>query len=167
MVRKKVDNRVRTVIENAVATNHRSFLVLVGDRGKDQIPNLHYILSKSVVKARPNVLWCYKKDLNLSKNRKKKMKVKETIKQTNGNVTVNGEDPFDVFVSTTNIRYCFYSETHKILGNTFGMLVLQDFEAITPNLLARTIETVEGGDNVFTQAVVHHVDGRALAFPYG
>ena len=26
-----------------------------------------------------------------------------------------------------------------------GMCVLQDFEAITPNLLARTIETVEGG----------------------
>ena len=25
------------------------------------------------------------------------------------------------------------------------MLVLQDYEAITPNLLARTIETVEGG----------------------
>lgn len=25
------------------------------------------------------------------------------------------------------------------------MLVLQDFEAVTPNLLARTIETVEGG----------------------
>jgi tRNA(Met) C34 N-acetyltransferase TmcA len=32
-----------------------------------------------------------------------------------------------------------------VLGNTFGMLVLQDFEAMTPNLLARTIETVEGG----------------------
>lgn len=25
------------------------------------------------------------------------------------------------------------------------MCVLQDFEAVTPNLLARTIETVEGG----------------------
>jgi tRNA(Met) C34 N-acetyltransferase TmcA len=25
------------------------------------------------------------------------------------------------------------------------MLILQDFEALTPNLLARTIETVEGG----------------------
>lgn len=25
------------------------------------------------------------------------------------------------------------------------MLVLQDFEALTPNLLARTVETVEGG----------------------
>ena len=31
------------------------------------------------------------------------------------------------------------------LGNTYGMCVLQDFEALTPNLLARTIETVEGG----------------------
>ena len=43
------------------------------------------------------------------------------------------------------LRYCYYKETHKILGNTFGMAVLQDFEALTPNLLARTIETVEGG----------------------
>lgn len=25
------------------------------------------------------------------------------------------------------------------------MLVLQDFEALTPNLLARTVETIEGG----------------------
>lgn len=39
----------------------------------------------------------------------------------------------------------YYKESHKILGNTYGMCVLQDFEAITPNLLARTIETVEGG----------------------
>jgi N-acetyltransferase 10 len=44
-----------------------------------------------------------------------------------------------------NIRYVYYKETDKILGNTYGMCILQDFEAITPNLLARTIETVEGG----------------------
>jgi len=31
------------------------------------------------------------------------------------------------------------------LGNTFGMCVLQDFEALTPNILARTVETVQGG----------------------
>lgn len=41
--------------------------------------------------------------------------------------------------------HSYYKESEKILGNTFGTLVLQDFEAITPNLLARTIETVEGG----------------------
>lgn len=39
----------------------------------------------------------------------------------------------------------YYRDTDKILGQTYGMLVLQDFEAITPNLLARTIETVQGG----------------------
>ncbi len=42
-------------------------------------------------------------------------------------------------------RYCYYNETQNILGNTYGMAVLQDFEALTPNLLARTVETVEGG----------------------
>ena len=29
--------------------------------------------------------------------------------------------------------------------NTFSVFPCQDFEALTPNLLARTIETVEGG----------------------
>ncbi|PHT98849.1 UPF0202 protein [Capsicum chinense] len=33
----------------------------------------------------------------------------------------------------------------KILGNTYSMCVLQDFEALTPDVLARTTETVEGG----------------------
>jgi N-acetyltransferase 10 len=52
------------------------------------------------------------------------------------------ENPFDIFLSSTQIHYTFYSDTPKILGRTFGMCVL---EALTPNLLARTIETVEGG----------------------
>jgi N-acetyltransferase 10 len=55
------------------------------------------------------------------------------------------EDPFELFISSTDIRYTYYKESQKILGNTYGMCVLQDFEALTPNLLARTIETVEGG----------------------
>ena len=36
------------------------------------------------------------------------------------------------------------------------MCVLQDFEAMTPNLLARTIETVEGGGAIVL--LVHSVD---------
>lgn len=34
-------------------------------------------------------------------------------------------DPFEVFISSTKIRYCYYNETQNILGNTYGMLVLQ------------------------------------------
>ena len=62
-----------------------------------------------------------------------------------GKLDIKEDDPFELFVSATSIRYCYYAETHKILGNTYGMCILQDFEALTPNLLARTVETVEGG----------------------
>jgi N-acetyltransferase 10 len=50
----------------------------------------------------------------------------------------------DLFASLF-VLYSYYKDSTKILGQTFGMLVLQDFEALTPNLLARTVETVEGG----------------------
>lgn len=39
------------------------------------------------------------------------------------------DDPFELFIAGTNIRYCYYKETEKILGNTFGMCVLQ---VVTP-----------------------------------
>jgi N-acetyltransferase 10 len=35
------------------------------------------------------------------------------------------ENPFELFVGSTDIRYTYYKETHKILGQTFGMCVLQ------------------------------------------
>ena len=69
-------------------------------------------------------------------------------KKSKGILDTNKDDAFELFISSTNIRFTFYKETHKILGNTFGVCVLQDFEALTPNLLARTIETVEGGGMV-------------------
>lgn len=144
MTRKKIDNRIRVLIENGVHTGHRSMFVVVGEKGRDQVVILHHMLSKSTVKARPSVLWCYKKELGFSSHRKKRMRqLQKKIKS--GKLDVNEEDPFELFIAATNIRYCYYHETHKILGNTYGMLVLQDFEAMTPNTLARTIETIEGG----------------------
>jgi N-acetyltransferase 10 len=65
--------------------------------------------------------------------------------QNKGLYDGNEENVFDLFISSTEIKFCYYNETQKILGNTFGMLVLQDFEAVTPNLLCRTLETVSGG----------------------
>ncbi|CAF3393603.1 unnamed protein product [Rotaria sp. Silwood1] len=146
MVKKKIDNRIRILIENGIKSFHRSLIVVVGDKGRDQVVILHHMLSKAQVKARPTVLWCYKKELDFSTHRKKRMKQMRKRQQATGSTGAGDDDnPFEVFLSSTQIHYTFYSDTPKILGRTFGMCVLQDFEALTPNLLARTIETVEGG----------------------
>ncbi|KAJ3931785.1 MAG: GNAT acetyltransferase 2-domain-containing protein [Lentinula lateritia] len=143
-MRKQLDPRIPILVNNNVTKNHRSFVVLVGDKGRDQIVNLHFLLSQARVSARPSVLWCYKKDLGFTTHRKKReAKIKRDVKR--GIREPNDQDPFEIFVTVTDIRYTYYKESHKILGHTYGMLVLQDFEALTPNLLARTIETVEGG----------------------
>ncbi|KXS10044.1 DUF699-domain-containing protein [Gonapodya prolifera JEL478] len=142
--RKKLDSRIVGSINSAVAGNHRNLFIIVGDHARDQVPNLHFILSKARVASRPSVLWCYKKELGFSSHRKKRMKIiKKQIQR--GTRDADEDDPFELFVASTEIRYCYYKETDKILGQTFGMCVLQDFESLTPNLLARTVETVSGG----------------------
>lgn len=130
MVRKKVDPRLRTLIENGVKNNHRSLLVLVGDHGKDQVPNLHYMLSKAEVKARPSVLWCYKKELGFSTHKQKRMKQIKKAEARGLHDPVR-DDPFELFISSTDIRWCYYKDTHKVLGNTYGMCVLQVMSMLT------------------------------------
>lgn len=73
------------------------------------------MLAKAEVKARPTVLWCYKKELGFSSHRKKRMKQLQHKIQA-GKLSINEDDPFELFLASTKIRYCYYSETHKILG---------------------------------------------------
>jgi N-acetyltransferase 10 len=37
MVRKKIDNRIRVLIENGVTLGHRTMFVVVGHKGRDQV----------------------------------------------------------------------------------------------------------------------------------
>ncbi|CAK7200817.1 N-acetyltransferase 10 [Sporothrix eucalyptigena] len=156
MSRKAVDARIPTLIRNGVQSKKRSIFVVVGDRAKDVIVHLHYIMSSmdvssgssssaGVTPKNKSVLWAYKKKLlDFTSHRKKReAKIKKEIKR--GIREPNANDPFELFVSLHDIRYVYYKETDKILGNTYGMCILQDFEALTPNMLARTVETVEGG----------------------
>lgn len=69
--------------------------------------NIHYLLSKASVKARPSVLWCYKNELDFSANKKKRIKkMKKQAQQ--GLLDSNKNDPFDLFINSTNIRYAYY-----------------------------------------------------------
>ena len=57
-------------------------------------------------------------------HKKKRMRQIKKMAQR-GLLDPENDDPFALFVASTNIRYCYYTDTHKILGNTFGMCVLQ------------------------------------------
>ncbi|KAI9430553.1 DUF699-domain-containing protein [Lactarius indigo] len=117
------------------------FIVLVGDKGRNQVVNLHFLLSQARNFCTPLGALVLQEGARI--HEKREAKIKRDVKR--GIREANEHDPFEIFITVTDIRYTYYKESEKILGNTFGMLVLQDFEAITPNLLARTIETVEGG----------------------
>ncbi|ODV59343.1 ribosome biosynthesis protein KRE33 [Ascoidea rubescens DSM 1968] len=145
MGKKAIDSRIPTLIRNGVQEKKRSFFIIVGDKSRNQLPNLHYLMMSADLKMNKSVLWAYKKKLLgfTSHRKKREAKIKKEIKR--GIREANNQDPFEAFISNQHIRYVYYKETDKILGNTYGMCILQDFEALTPNLLARTVETVEGG----------------------
>ncbi|KAJ4721525.1 RNA cytidine acetyltransferase [Melia azedarach] len=141
-MRKKVDDRIRILIENGVKSRHRSMFVIIGDKSRDQIVNLHYMLSKAVTKRRPTVLWAYEKELDISSHERKRSKQLQKLK-LRGLIDPEKADAFLLFLHS--VSHCLYKDSERILGNTYGMCILQDFESLTPNLLARTIESVEGG----------------------
>lgn len=43
MVKKKIDNRIRVMIENGVKLGHRTMFIVVGDKARDQV---NYIAMK-------------------------------------------------------------------------------------------------------------------------
>nr|CAJ2470646.1 unnamed protein product [Leishmania braziliensis] len=145
MVKRKVDDRVKTLIDDVAHHKHRGLILLVGDRAKDQVVNLHLMVSRANHNAKVNILWCMRKDPDFGSTGKKQQEKRARLEVKGGLSTEASKEAFQTFLAQTNVRFCKYAETHRILGQTFGMAVLQDFEAISPNTLARTVETVKGG----------------------
>ena len=107
-MKKKIDSRIQTLIENGYKSNERTMLLLVGDRSRYQVLNFHYILSKlSMEKSKPKVLWCYKSELEFSSHQKKRMKEIKNM-QIKGLYDENVDDAFELFVSSNEIRYTYY-----------------------------------------------------------
>ena len=38
-MRKKIDDKIKTLMENGIILGHRSMFIIVGDRGRDQVYN--------------------------------------------------------------------------------------------------------------------------------
>ena len=60
-------------------------------------------------------------------------------KISSGKLDVKEDDPFGLFVAATNIRYAYYSDSHKILGNTYGMCVLQVIYSMTIRVILKLL----------------------------
>jgi N-acetyltransferase 10 len=148
---KQIPPTLLTTLETSNINNHRSLILIVGDSSRDLVPHLHGLIKRTSQDSLQNnvdVLWCYKtSDLGLTEKRKKKMNKMKKLAQRGlyENETDSVHHVLERFFAMAKITYCFYKDTEKILGKTYGMLVLQDFEALTPNILARTMETVRGG----------------------
>ena len=143
-MKKKIDDRIINLLQSCISTKERSMFIIVGDNGREQIPNINYLLNQTEFSNKQSALWMYKKDLGFSNHCKKKInKIKGS--QNKGLYNESNDNNLETFVSTTDVKFRKYIDSHLVLGNTYNMLILQDFEAITPNLLCRTIETVKGG----------------------
>lgn len=114
---------VQSLIADGVAQYERSVLVVVGDRNRI-VRDLYAILGRCLG-GRPSVLWCYRSVAGSSASSKKSLKK-------------------ELGVDSMPIKWCYYKDSNRILGQTFGMLILQDFLP-SPNVLCKTIETVQGG----------------------
>lgn len=132
----------------------RSLILVTGKYLKEYIQDIHYIWIKCSSQKRNPILWCYKSKKNQDEKSNFFGKVEKNL------------DKKKEFFKNININYCYYTETRKILGNTYGMCILEDFESISPNILARVIETVEGGGliifNIRTLNVIKNLENLSF-----
>lgn len=80
-----------------------------------KIVNLHTMMAKARVRAAPRVLWCYKNELEISSSKKKRVKQIKKL-ESKGNLDKDEIDQIELFMSSKDIRYCFYKDSHQILG---------------------------------------------------
>jgi len=61
MPKKSVDSRLTTLLSTSSLTNQRSLIVLVGDKGKQRVPDLWWMREKlkKNEKEKGSVLWMY------------------------------------------------------------------------------------------------------------
>ena len=64
------------------------------------------------------MLWCYKKELGFTSHRKKReAKIKRDVKR--GVREANEQDPFEIFVTVTDIRYRYVTESFRLCPSDF------------------------------------------------
>ena len=143
MVQKRVDSRIQSQIETSISWGHRCMFGIIGDNAVDQVINIHQILRKATQKAQLDIAWLYNSKLAFSSAQQKRSKeLRSSLRQKL--INEDEADLIDIFFKVNNLSYCKYDESHRVLGRSYDMVILQDFENLTPNIMAKTIETCRG-----------------------
>ncbi|KAK6090692.1 hypothetical protein P3W45_000415 [Vairimorpha bombi] len=128
----KTDSRILSLVKYSKHVNHRCFFVLIGENTKRHIPHIYDILAANSTQSVESIIWCHKNHAIVKE-------VKTARDEEDDQTKLND------FFKSQDIQFISYNESDKILGQTVDLLVLQDFESLTPNLIALSIETVRGG----------------------
>ncbi|EJW03176.1 hypothetical protein EDEG_02481 [Edhazardia aedis USNM 41457] len=105
-------------IQKSITSNYRLLIVMKNTHMNScKISKIHSTLCELTVGPRPSILYLHKKDVCTE--------VAEDLK--------------------LHTDFVLHKDVDRILGNTFSMLILQDFEKAMPNLVAKAVEAVKGG----------------------
>ncbi|UYV70315.1 NAT10 [Cordylochernes scorpioides] len=143
MSKSKTQRLITKIIQNGIKHNHRSLFFVHGENCLTTAADIFEIYKNEVGKNKITVQWCHEKESDYSQKWFKKSK--ELSKKLKNNLIKNLDNSVERFVALTKPKYIHYSDIETILGSTCDILVLQDFEMLTPNILAQSIETVSGG----------------------
>lgn len=149
VTRKRLDPRIVNFVRHGRFQHQRSFVIVRGRKACDAVPILCGLLDTVVgPSSSSSLLWCFHKSSGFSLRRQKLFRRYQKRKKV-GTLVEDDGNALRAFIARTDVRFCFYTETRNILGRTYGSCVLQDADLLTPNVLARSVETVQGGGLIF------------------
>jgi N-acetyltransferase 10 len=132
----RIEPRIIEIFKKTSIKGHRSVILMIGRNSKKNVIYLHYLWSKINYKKKSPLLWCFgNKKSSFDDLKGSFLNIKKSNCHENSS-------------NFSEHRFCNYKDIDRITGNTFGMCVMQNFEEISPNILAKTVETVEGGGSI-------------------
>ncbi len=149
----KIDPRIVQLIQGSALHGQRCVCVVVGRNAQWRTPRIWHLhnemkLGRSArrnLQCDRNILWCYdnKSAVNLTSHQTRRMK--RSKGNHTGTSSSEESDSFTKFLSQNQMTFVKYRDVARVTGDTYSMLVLTDFESLTPTVLAQTVETVQTG----------------------
>ena len=144
--RKVVDRKIVELIQRCADNRERALFVITGKLSVERIADIYSLWVNKTMLPKASILWCYEENIALSGYRQKQLtKLKHNRKIGIQKEITDEDTPQNLMLRHATIKFMYYKDTARALGQTYDILVLQEAAKVTPNILCHTIETVQGG----------------------